>query len=298
MPGVIVFGVVALVLTGLGEALVGLVAGTAAGAVVSVSAWFGATPLVLRSLGAEPADEEDLPRAFNLVEGLCATMGLPFPKVWCVDDEARDALALGRSHKTAVLVLTSGLARDLDPVALEGVLAHELTHVKRCDIAPATVSVAVLLPVATLLPGVGAIVHGLAGKGREFDTDRLAVSVTRYPPGLRDALAEIVEGPLPRPDSPLTRRGVGRATRWLWTVALPLSGVVQSRSASAPHLATEAREGGTLGAVARNARAPGIAGSLATGTTLTSDAWAGPSAGSSIGELDAPLVRIAALEEW
>jgi len=222
MPGVVVFGLVALVLTGLGEALVGLVAGAAAGVVVSVGAWLGATPLVLRSLGARLADEEDLPRAYNLVEGLCASMGLPVPEMWVVEDEARDALALGRGHKTAAIVLTSGLARDLDPVALEGVLAHELTHVKRCDVAPATVSVAVVLPVASLVPGIGAIVHRLAGRGREFYTDRLAVSVTRYPPGLRDALTEIVDGPLPHPDSPLSGRGVGRATRWLWTVALPM----------------------------------------------------------------------------
>jgi len=107
----------------------------------------------------------------------------------------------------------------------------------------------VLLPLARLLP-VAELVHTLAGRGREFSTDRLAVSVTRYPPGLRDALVLMAEGPAPAPSSPLAEGGVARATRWLWTVALP----------DTPH-----------------------------STALRSGA---------VGELDAPAVRIAALDEW
>ncbi|HUC36208.1 MAG TPA: M48 family metalloprotease [Acidimicrobiales bacterium] len=221
LPGVVVFGIIALVLSGLGEPIVGLVAGAAAGALASVALWLGATSLVLRSLHAERAGAQDLPRAQNLVEGLCATMGLPLPAMWVVHDEARDALALGRGHRTASLVLTSGLVSALDPVALEGLLAHELTHVKRCDIAPATVAAALLLPFAPFVPGIGAAVHRIAGRGREFHTDRLAVSVTRYPPGLRGALAGIVDGPRPGPRSVLYSSAGSRATCWLWTVAFP-----------------------------------------------------------------------------
>lgn len=215
------FGVVALALAATGLVIVGLVAGAAAGAVVSLSVWLGATSVLLRSMRARRVDEEDVPRAYNLVEGLCVTMGLPVPAIWVVDDEARDALALGGGHRTAALVLTTGLADALDPVALEGLLAHELTHIKRCDIAPATVAAAVLLPWAVFVPGVGSLVHFLAGRGREFHTDRLAVGVTRYPPGLRDALSAIVEGPVPPAGSALSNRAGARATRWLWTVALP-----------------------------------------------------------------------------
>lgn len=215
------FGLVALVLSAAGLAIVGLVAGAAAGAVVSVSLWFGATSVVLRSLHARRVDEEDVARAYNLVEGLCATTGLPVPAIWVVDDRACDALALGRGHRTAALVFTTGLADSLDPVALEGVIAHELTHIKRCEIAPATVSAAVLLPLAVFVPAVGSVVHSLAGRGREFQTDRTAVAVTRYPPGLRDALCAMIEGPVPAPGSALANRAGARATRWLWTVALP-----------------------------------------------------------------------------
>lgn len=215
------FAVLAAALAGAGLVVVGLVAGAAAGAVVSFSVWLGATSVLLRSLRAREAEDDDVPRAYNLVEGLCATMGLPLPAIWVLDDPALDALALGRGPRTAALVLTTGLSESLDPVALEGVIAHELTHVKNCDIAPATVSAALFLPLAVLVPGLGRAVHALAGRGREFHTDRLAVGVTRYPPGLRDALSAMIEGPLPAPGSALSNRPGARVTRWLWTVALP-----------------------------------------------------------------------------
>jgi Zn-dependent protease with chaperone function len=171
-------------------------------------------------LGARPGSDAELARAENLVDGLCATMGLEPPDILVIDESTRQALALGRKSGVAVLVVTSGLLDALDPVSLEGVLAHELVHVKRADIAPATMAAAMLLPVAGFIP-VSGLVHTLAGRGREFRTDRLAVAVTRFPPGLHDALVLMAEGPAPRAPSALTRRGVARATRWLWTVALP-----------------------------------------------------------------------------
>jgi hypothetical protein len=198
-------------------------------------------------------DDGELARAENLVDGLCASMGVVPPDIVVVDEEARDALALGCRRNAAVLVVTSGLLHALDPVALEAVLAHELVHVKRGDIAPATVAAAVLAPLAPLFSQVSGWVHAMAGRGREFRTDRLAVAVTRYPPGLRDALVLMAEGPLPRLPSVLAGRGVARTTRWLWTVAL-----------------VDATGGATPSTVMRAAE----------------------------GELDAPGVRIAALDEW
>jgi Zn-dependent protease with chaperone function len=227
---VLVFGIVALSLTATGDRVAGLVAGAAAGVAVSLSLLLGGTRTVLRALRARLTDEDDLPRAHNLVEGLCASMGLRLPSIWVVDDDARDAIAFGAGSRTAALVLTSGVADTLDPVALEGLLAHELTHIKRLDIAPATAAAALFLPFASLLPGVSSVVHRLAGRGRELRTDRLAVGVTRYPPGLREALAQLSSGPRPSNGSPLARRGVSRATRWLWTVALPSDSAVAGRA--------------------------------------------------------------------
>ena len=220
VPGFVVFVVVALSCVIAGLDIVGAVAGIAAGLAVWLTVWHAATDFVVHALGARPGTEDELARADNLVDGLCATMGVEPPDILVVDEGSRHALALGRKSGAAVLVVTSGLLEALDPVSLEGVLAHELVHVKRADIAPATMAVAVLLPVASFFPVAG-LVHSLAGRGREFRTDRLAVAVTRFPPGLRDALVLMAEGPAPLPPSSLARRGVARTTRWLWTVALP-----------------------------------------------------------------------------
>jgi len=203
-----------------GGALVGVVVGVVVGLVMWTAAWRRATGIVLRSLGVRDGDDAELARADNLVDGLCASMGVELPDIAVIDDDARQALAVGRKPAAATLVVTTGLLESLDPVALEGVLAHELVHIKRGDIAPATVAAAVLLPFSAVLPVSGAV-HSLAGRGRELRTDTLAVAVTRYPPGLRDALVAMVEGPAPRAGSPLERGPVARTTRWLWTVALP-----------------------------------------------------------------------------
>lgn len=220
MPGVVVGIVVAVVCLVLIEPVVAVVAGLVIGIIVWVGTWWGATPALVHALQAEPADEDDYARVFNQVEGLCATMGLAIPTVCVVEDDVLEALALGRRRRVAVLVVTSGLADALDPVQLEGVLAHELVHVKCADIVPATMAAAVALPLVAVLPGMANLVHALAGRGREFRTDQMAVGVTRYPPGLREALALMVDGPTPRTPSPLAGRGVALATRWLWTVSL------------------------------------------------------------------------------
>jgi Zn-dependent protease with chaperone function len=220
VPGVVVGVVVVVLGVVLVGPLAGVVAGVAVGIVGWVLCWWGATPALLRALHAEAADEDAHARVFNQVEGLCATMGLALPSVCVVEDDALDALALGRGRRVAILVVTSGLVEALDPVQLEGVLAHELVHVKCADIVPATIAAAVALPLVAVLPGMANLVHALAGRGREFRTDRLAVSVTRYPPGLREALALMVDGPVPRSPSPMAGRGVADVTRWLWTVPL------------------------------------------------------------------------------
>lgn len=225
LPGVVVGVVVAVVCVLLVGPIVGVVVGVVVGIVVSVGTWWSATGLLVRALHAEPADEDDYARVFNQVDGLCASLGLVPPTVCVVEDDARDALVLGRRRREAVLVVTSGLADCLDPVQLEGVLAHELVHVKCADIVPATMAAAVALPLVTVLPGMANLVHALAGRGREFRTDQRAVSVTRYPPGLRQALALMVDGPASGPSSVLTGRGVAQVTRWLWTVSLPDGGV-------------------------------------------------------------------------
>jgi len=224
-------------------------AGVAVVAVLWAAVWWGATPLLLRSLGVTEVDEDDQARVFNQVEGLCATLGLVVPRVCVVDDAALGALVLGRRRRLAVMVVTTGLAQSLDPVQLEAVLAHELVHVRRGEVVPATMAAAVALPFTAVLPGAPELVHRLSGRGREFLADQQAVRVTRYPPGLRQALALMVDGPVPAPASPLAGRGSSSVMRWLWTV--------RSTALGSPD-----------------------------------------GARGEPGELDEPVVRIAALDEW
>jgi Zn-dependent protease with chaperone function len=203
---------------GLGQVLIGLVVAVALGACTWAAVWFGAPHLLLGRLGGRFVEEEDVPRAANLVDGLCGTMGLPLPGMMLVDDPFRGALAIGRNERTATLVLTTGLLRALHPVELEGVLAHELSHIKSGDMASATMAAAVVLPVAPLFAGSPELVRKLAGAGRELAADERAYSVTRFPPGLRDALVKMTAGPAPAAPSAIASAGTGRVLRWVWTV--------------------------------------------------------------------------------
>jgi Zn-dependent protease with chaperone function len=226
-PAVLVF-VVSVVVGAVSSALV---VSVAVGAVLAVAGgaglWATAPRLVLRALAARPVDEEAAPGPSTQVEGLCATMGLPVPALYLTDEEVPDAMAVGRGPQDGALVLTTGLLGALDPVALEGVLAHELAHLKRADTAPASVAAALALSLG-LSSGAAAAVHALAGRGREFEADRHAVGVTRYPPGLRQALDRMWErsraARQPAAGS-LAGRRAGKVTRWLFTVPLP-SGAV------------------------------------------------------------------------
>jgi Zn-dependent protease with chaperone function len=220
-PAVVVLVVVGAVVTLAASPLAGAIAGVVAGILWWTFTLREARRVVLRSMRVQDVDVEGLARLENLVDGLCASMGLTPPEIRTIHDPSGNAIVVGRRPDDAVLVVTTGLLVSLDPVALEGVLAHELIHVKNGDIAPATVAVAVMLPLALFSASVGDTVHRWAGRGREFRADADAVRVTRYPPGLRDALSAMSSGASPQPPSPLAQGAMARATRWLWAVALP-----------------------------------------------------------------------------
>lgn len=208
----------AVVLLLLGEVLVALavlVLVTASGA---AWVWRAAPGTVLGALGATPSNEEDRPRLHNLVDGLCATMGLERPAIAVVESDVPNALALGRDPKSATLVVSSGLDRSLTLVELEGVLAHELVHVKRNDIARSAVAVLVALPWSVIRgrpAGVDAV-HGLVGRGREFSADQRAALVVRYPSGIGGALDAMLQGPARDTVWPPAPGRVAGLTRWLW----------------------------------------------------------------------------------
>ncbi|MGD0312440.1 MAG: M48 family metalloprotease [Acidimicrobiales bacterium] len=218
VPGLFVGVVVGVVMAALGLAVVAVLAFLVVTALVALWWWRRAPGAVLRSLGARPSMEADRPRLHNLVDGLCATMGLAAPAISVVDSEVPNAMAVGHDPRTATLVVTSALDRSLSLVELEGVLAHELVHVKRHDTAVAALAATTMAPWSVLvgMDRAAARVHALAGQGREFEADRRAAVVVRYPPGIGSALETMLEGPRTADPWPPGRGRTATLTRWLW----------------------------------------------------------------------------------
>lgn len=190
-----------------------VVAGALAGA-----AYLRSDSVVISASRAQPADPVVHARLHNLVEGLCVSLGLPKPAVSVIEDDAPNAFSVGRSPRQATLVVTSGLLEKLNRIELEGVLAHELSHVRNRDILPATLAVTLVGPVARVLPAPAAasLLQNAVGSRRQTLADLSAVSCTRYPPGLISALGKLR-------DSGTAARYATRANAHLW-LAPPFPG--------------------------------------------------------------------------
>jgi heat shock protein HtpX len=173
-----------------------------------------ATRVALRVLRARPLDEDELPRLQNLVDGLCPTFGVRRPTLMAVDDELPNACSVGHGPDRGVLVVTTGLEAALDLTQMEGVIGHELSHLKRDDTLVSAVAVTVLAPLIWLT-GADGLLHRVLGRGRELRADQVAVTAVRYPPGLCDALRRFDESAAPRPGSVFTGRRWAMS-RWLW----------------------------------------------------------------------------------
>lgn len=157
----------------------------------------------------------------HLVENLCITSGMPMPKVYVIEDPSPNAFAVGRDPKHASIALTSGLISKLDKVEIEGVIAHELSHIKNYDILLATVVVTLLgivvmasdwmmrtrphrdnkesgnslmiigVILAILSPILARLIYLAISRRREYLADASGAMMTRYPEGLANALKKI-----------------------------------------------------------------------------------------------------------
>ncbi len=210
VPGVILGVILAVVVSPIVGVVVLVVVTAAAGLVARGRA----TGAALRAIGARPASPDREARLANLTDGLCATMGLRPPRLLVVDDAVPNACAFGSSPGDAAVVVTTGLLAALELLELEGVLAHELSHLKRRDGELSAVVVSMLGPVARLT-GNDHLVHWALGRGREYRADQLASFAVRYPAGLHDALAVLAAGPAPAAGSVFEERRLA-ATRWVW----------------------------------------------------------------------------------
>jgi Zn-dependent protease with chaperone function len=184
--------------------------------VVAWWVWQAAPGMVVKAVDARPSNPDEHPRLHNVVDGLCATMGLPQPAVLMVESPVLNAMAIGRHPSTASLIVTSALDENLSVVELEGVVAQELVHIKRHDTVRSGIAVALVAPLS-LLSSSGAVkVHSLVGPGREFSADQRAVGVVRYPTGLGSALSRMVESTGGSTQWPPGNGRIAELTRWLW----------------------------------------------------------------------------------
>jgi len=183
--------------------------------VLAVVAYLYADRVVLRVSHARPASPDEEPRYHNLVEGLCVSAGLSKPDLYVIDDDGPNSFATGRNPAHAAIVVTTGLLRKLSRMELEGVLAHELSHIRTNDIRVMSLGTALVgLPLMPAGPLATRLLTALVGRARERDADLGGVRLTRYPPGLAAALEKVRrDGPPVLPAS--------RATAHLW-ISSPL----------------------------------------------------------------------------
>lgn len=151
---------------------VGLVIAVIIAGVSSFAAYWKSDTVALRLSRARPAPVEDYARYHNVVEGLCIASGLPKPRLYVVEDPAPNAFATGRNPRHAAVAVTTGLLATMNRVELEGVVAHELSHVKNYDTLIATLAVTMVGVVAVLADiGIRSLWWGM-GRSTHHGFDR------------------------------------------------------------------------------------------------------------------------------
>src|SRR5512144_653604 len=138
------FGVV------LGYGLQGTIFALVLSGALAFASYWKADAVALAVSRAHPADPAEYRRLYNLVEGLTIASGLPMPRIYIVDDPAPNAFATGRNPRHAAVAVTTGLLQMMNRVELEGVLAHELSHVRNYDILVSTLAVTLVGAVALM----------------------------------------------------------------------------------------------------------------------------------------------------
>ncbi len=189
--------------------------------------YFFSDSITLALSQAKEIDRKSAPELFRLVENLTIAAGLPMPRVYIIEDSAMNAFATGRDPKHAVICVTTGILQRLEPTELQGVLAHELSHIGNYDIRMMTL-VVVLVGTITLLadwllrfslfggkrdnrengnlglilmiagivlailsPFIATLIKLAVSRQREYLADSSGALLTRYPEGLARALEKI-----------------------------------------------------------------------------------------------------------
>jgi heat shock protein HtpX len=208
-------------------ALFGLALAFVVGTISGIATYYGGDRMVLAASRAKEITHDDAPVLFNVVEEMAIAAGLPMPKVYIIQDSAPNAFATGRDPEHASVAVTSGLLKKLNRDELQGVIAHEMSHVGNLDIRYAmlvgvlvgtTVLISdfflrglwfgggrrregggqaqIIMLVVAILPSILAplfarLLQLSISRQREYLADASAVRLTRNPKGLADALQKI-----------------------------------------------------------------------------------------------------------
>ena len=128
----------------------GLVLAVVVAMTMAAGGYYASDKIVLGISKARPVTREEFPYLYNVVDGLAIAAGIPAPRCYVIEDTAPNAFATGRDPKTAVICVTTGILEKLNRVELEGVIAHEMSHIKNYDVRLQTV-VVVMAGVVALL---------------------------------------------------------------------------------------------------------------------------------------------------
>jgi heat shock protein HtpX len=198
----------------------------------SIFSYWYSDKIILAISRAKPIEKKDNPELYRLVENLCITAGLPLPKIYIIEEAQPNAFATGRDKNHAVLALTRGLLEKLERSELEGVIAHELSHIGNKDMLLQTIVVILVgvvamlsnfflrisywgrgerrerdsggailmifgILAAILAPIAATLIQLAISRKREFLADASGALLTRYPEGLARALEKISADPNP-----------------------------------------------------------------------------------------------------
>ncbi|MCC6639201.1 M48 family metallopeptidase, partial [Candidatus Falkowbacteria bacterium] len=186
--------------------------------------YFHGDKMALAMNGAKEIKKEDLPYLWNMVENLCISQGMPMPRVYVIHDDAMNAFATGRNPQKASVAFTTGIINGLQNEELEGVIAHELSHIQNYDTRLMTIVAAAIgvimvmidmtwrfggmrsgdsdkkaspvllvigIALIILAPLIGQMIQLAISRKREFLADASGALMTRYPQGLANALQKI-----------------------------------------------------------------------------------------------------------
>ncbi|KKP80654.1 MAG: Protease HtpX-like protein [Candidatus Levybacteria bacterium GW2011_GWB1_35_5] len=197
--------------------------------ITSIGSYYYSDKLVLATTGAKEIKKSDYPKYYRTVENMCIAAGLSMPKVYIVNDPSPNAFATGRDPKHAVVCATTGLLAMMDDAELEGVIAHELSHIKNYDIRLMGVvvvlvgfiaiisdlfiratfysnnddnkasSIFLILAIvfAILSPIAATLIQLAVSRKREYLADASGALLTRYPEGLASALEKLAHDKTP-----------------------------------------------------------------------------------------------------